>query len=84
MAMDFYCNTVEDLKCRGRAVITVPVLLFSELYQFKQDEKSSTYKQKDRTALRDRNKLAIDRIGFAGFTKELSGTFEGFVITATA
>jgi hypothetical protein len=32
MAMDYYCNTKEDTKSRGRAVVTLPVLLFNEYH----------------------------------------------------
>ncbi len=80
MAMDYYCDTKEDTKSRGRAVVTLPVLLFNEYHPFKCFEKSeckskktSTYKQKEATALRELRKLAAYRDAWAGFTKELCG-----------
>jgi hypothetical protein len=83
MAMDYYCNTKEDTKSRGRAVVTLPVLLFNEYHHYKcfkksesKSKKPSTYKQKEATALRELRKLAGDRVVWAGFTKELCGVME--------
>ncbi len=83
MAMDYYCNTKEDTKSRGRAVVTLPVLLFNEYHHFKcfkksecKSKKTSTYKQKEATPLRELRKLAADRYAWASFTKELCGVME--------
>ena len=87
MAMDYYCNTKEDTKSRGRAVVTHPVLLFNEYYQFtcfKKSESTSkkptSYKQEEATALRELRKLAADRDVWAGLTKELCGVMEKLLI----
>ncbi len=71
------------MKSRGRAVATLPVLLFNEYHHyecFKKSEsttkKPSTYKQKEATALRELRKLADDRDEWAGLTKELCGVME--------
>ncbi len=71
--MDCYCNTctLEDERNRGRMSVTLPVLLFNEYHHLKQWKKLSSSKQKEKTALREVRKVAIDRVGWAGFTKEL-------------
>ena len=78
MAMDYYCNTVEDKKNRGRASVTLPVLLFNEYHHFKQHKNKlpSTNKQKGKTALRELRNLASGRNGWAGFMKELCRLLE--------
>ncbi len=82
MAMDYYCNTKEDTKSRGRAIVTLPVLLFYEYHHFKRlkkseckSKKTSTYKQKEATALRElelRKLAAVSLLivmrAWAGFT----------------
>ncbi len=67
-------------KYRGRAVVTLPVLLFNEYHRFKcfkksetKSKKPSSYKKKEATTLRELMKLAVDRDVSAGLTKELCG-----------
>ncbi len=78
-----YCNTKEDTKSRGRAVVTLPVLLFNEYDHYNLSTSASkhpnphlrnrrrTSKKKQCMALRELRKLADDRDVWAGFTKEL-------------
>lgn len=63
-AMDFYCDDATNNKQRGRATITLPVLLFNEYHKFKQHKKPSSYRQKPAVALRELRKLASDRKGW--------------------
>ncbi len=42
MAMDFYCNAMEDKNSWGRALVTLPVLLVNEYHRFKECKKPST------------------------------------------
>jgi hypothetical protein len=84
MAMDYYCNTKEATKSKGRPVVTLPVLLFSEYHHYQshkkmeesESKKTSSYKQKDKPALRELRKLAIDRDGWASLTMKVRGVLE--------
>ncbi len=84
MAMFYYCNTKEATKSKGRHVVTLPVLLFSDCHHFKtfkkkedfKSKKQSAYQQKEEAALRNLTKLAIDRDGWGGFTRELCTVLE--------
>ncbi len=82
-------NTKEDTKSRGRAVVTLPVLLYSTNIitssasrspnpnpRIKPSSYCDSYKQKETTALRELMKLAADRDVWAGLTKELCGVME--------
>ena len=59
------------------------MLLFNEYHHFKcfkksecKSKKTSTYKQKEATVLRELRKVAADRDACAGLTEELCGVME--------
>ena len=73
-AMDFYCDTATINKQKGRPITTLPVLLFNEYHQYKQQTSSSTYRQKPDVALRELRRLANDRGGWAVLAKNICET----------
>jgi hypothetical protein len=85
MAMKYCCETKEATKSKGRPVVTLSVLLFNHCHHFKsfkkteesKSKKGSVYKQKEQTVLRELRELAIDRYGWAGFTRKPCRVSEG-------
>jgi hypothetical protein len=75
MAMEYQCNKKEASISRGRPVVTLPVLLFSEYHHFKSFEQMGESKSEKPSLYKLRN-LAIDRDGWAGFMTEICWVFE--------
>ena len=74
VAIDFYCDTSDVSKRRGRAQTTLPVLLFNEYHAFKQNKKQSSYRQKPHLTIRELRKIANDRLGWKVLVKNVCET----------
>jgi hypothetical protein len=79
LAMDYYCqqSRASDVKKqRGRAQVTLPVLLFNEFNVYKQEERAkrgckSNYRQEITNALGSLRKLAQDRLEWAQVVRDV-------------
>ena len=77
LAMDYYCEEGEEgKKVKGRAITTLPVVLFNEYHSFKQAEKiksgkKSNYRQKSYVALKELRKIASNKDNWRKLTNEI-------------
>ena len=69
-------RTTESSKQKGRAITTLPVVLFNEYHEYKQKKKPSTYRQKHIVALRELRRIASDRGEWARLAKGVCEIFK--------
>ena len=74
--MDYYCDISKSTTQKGRAATTLPVVLFNEYHEYKQNTKTSTYiyRQKPAVALRELRRLASNRESWTVLAKNVCGT----------